>query len=92
MTLGTGAALWRFHTVPTGNEFAADTWTGTQPGAAVCCGGLSMDEERGIVYPAVGAAHPDFVGIGPTGDNLFGDTVLALDAVTGQRLKSEDCK
>ncbi len=82
----TGAQLWRFHTVPTVGEFGAETWSGPQQGAAVCWGGLSMDEERGIVYPAVGAAHPDFVGTGRTGDNLFGDTVLALDALTGRRL------
>jgi quinoprotein glucose dehydrogenase len=82
----TGAALWRFHTVPIGNEFGADTWSGPEHGAAICWGGLSMDEERGIVYPAVGAAHPDFVGAGRTGDNLYGDTVLALDALTGHRL------
>lgn len=82
----TGAELWRFHTVPTGDEFGADTWSGPIQGSAVCWGGLSMDEERGIVFPAVGAAHPDFVGAGRTGENLFGDTVLALDALTGRRL------
>lgn len=82
----TGAALWRFHTVPIGKEFGADTWPDPEHGAAVCWGGLSMDEERGIVYPAIGAGHPDFVGVGRTGDNLFGDTVLALDALTGRRL------
>ncbi|HWA86477.1 MAG TPA: PQQ-binding-like beta-propeller repeat protein, partial [Opitutus sp.] len=82
----TGAQLWRFHTVPTGDEFGADTWSGPVKGGAVCWGGLSMDEERGIVFPAVGAAHPDFIGAGRTGDNLFGDTVLALDALTGRRL------
>ncbi len=82
----TGALLWRFHTVPTGKEFGADTWSGPQRGAAVCWGGLSMDEERGIMFPAVGAGHPDFVGAGRTGDNLYGDTVLALDALTGRRI------
>ena len=82
----TGAQLWRFHTLPTGDEQGAETWSGSEHGAAVCWGGLSMDEERGIVYPAVGAAHPDFVGAGRTGDNLYGDTVLALDALTGKRL------
>jgi quinoprotein glucose dehydrogenase len=82
----TGVPLWRFHTVPQGKEFGADTWSGPQHGAAICWGGLSMDEERGIVYPAVGAAQPDFVGVGRTGDNLFGDSVLALDALTGRRI------
>jgi quinoprotein glucose dehydrogenase len=82
----TGTQLWRFHTVPKGNEFGADSWSGPQQGAAICWGGLSMDEERGIVFPAVGAAQPDFIGAGRTGNNLYGDTVLALDAQTGRRL------
>src|SRR6202000_2122464 len=81
-----GAQLWRFHTVPVGNEFGADTWSGPQQGSAICWGGLSMDEDRGIVFPAVGAAHPDFIGSGRTGDNLYGDTGLALDALAGKRL------
>ena len=81
-----GKQLWRFHTVPQGKEFGASTWSGPQRGAAICWGGLSMDEERGIVFPAVGAAQPDFVGVGRTGDNLFGDSVLALDALTGRRI------
>ena len=81
-----GKQLWRFHTVPQGKEFGASTWSGPQRGAAICWGGLSMDEDRGIVFPAVGAAQPDFVGAGRTGDNLFGDSVLALDALTGRRI------
>jgi quinoprotein glucose dehydrogenase len=81
-----GKRLWRFHTVPEGNEFGASTWSGPQRGAAICWGGLSMDEDRGIVFPAVGAAQPDFIGVGRTGDNLFGDSVLALDALTGKRI------
>jgi quinoprotein glucose dehydrogenase len=82
----TGDLLWRFHTVPHGSEFGADTWRGRDPGQANCWGGLSLDEGRGIVFAAIGAAQPNFIGVDRTGDNLFSDCVLALDAQTGRRL------
>jgi quinoprotein glucose dehydrogenase len=82
----TGALLWRFATVPHGNEFGADTWQGEDQGLANCWGGLSLDEDRGIVFAAIGAAQPNFVGVGRIGDDLYGDCVLALDALTGKRL------
>jgi glucose dehydrogenase len=81
-----GAQRWRFHTVPHGNEFGADTWSGADPGQANCWGGLSLDSDRGIVFAAIGAAQPNFIGVDRIGDNLYGDCVLALDAVTGRRL------
>jgi quinoprotein glucose dehydrogenase len=81
-----GGLLWRFHTVPHGSEFGADTWRGGDPGQANCWGGLSLDEGRGIVFAAIGAAQPNFIGVERIGDNLFSDCVLALDAVTGRRL------
>lgn len=82
----TGAQRWRFHTVPRPGEFGADTWRGPAAGQANCWGGLSLDSDRGIVFAAIGAAQPNFIGVGRLGDNLFGDCVLALDAVTGRRL------
>lgn len=84
----TGAALWRFHTVPHEGEFGADTWQGRNRNAyqANCWGGLSIDESRGIVFAAIGAAQPNFIGIDRHGDNLFSNCVLALDARTGKRL------
>ena len=81
-----GDLLWRFHTVPHGSEFGADTWRGRDPGQANCWGGLSLDEGRGIVFAAIGAAQPNFIGVERLGDNLFSDCVLALDAQTGRRL------
>jgi quinoprotein glucose dehydrogenase len=82
----TGAQRWRFHTVPRGDEFGAETWNGADPGQANCWGGLSLDGDRGIVFAAIGAAQPNFIGVGRIGDNLYGDCVLALDALTGRRL------
>lgn len=84
----TGVPLWRFHTVPREGEFGADTWQGVDRNAyqANCWGGLSVDEDRGIVFAAIGAAQPNFIGIDRRGDNLFSNCVLALDARTGRRL------
>jgi quinoprotein glucose dehydrogenase len=81
-----GAPRWRFHTIPQAGEFGADTWQGPVREGANCWGGVSLDEERGIVFAALGAARPDFVGTGRTGDNLYSDCVVALEAATGRRL------
>ncbi|HZZ17866.1 MAG TPA: PQQ-binding-like beta-propeller repeat protein [Opitutaceae bacterium] len=81
-----GGLLWRFHTVPQAGEFGADTWRGRDPGQANCWGGLSLDEGRGIIFAAIGAAQPNFIGVDRPGDNLFSDCVLAIDARTGRRL------
>lgn len=80
-----GKALWRFHSVARGSEFGADTWDGPQSGANGWSG-ISIDEQRGMVFVALGAPRPDMVGVGRLGDNLFGDCVLALDVQTGKRL------
>lgn len=81
-----GAELWRFHTVPRAGEFGSETWKGPDPGQANCWGGLSLDSDRGIVFAAIGASQPNFIGVGRLGDNLYGDCLLALDAMTGRRL------
>ncbi len=84
--LRTGARLWRFHTIPREGEFGADTWQGPVREGANPWGGLSLDAERAIVFVAVGAARPDFIGVDRHGDNLYSDCVVALDARTGARL------
>src|SRR5262249_20295610 len=70
-------------------EFGADSW----PPAALASGGgvhnwskLSIDERRGIVYVPFGTARFDFYGGNRHGDNLFGNSLVALDARTGKRL------
>lgn len=81
----TGKSLWRFKSVARGDEFGADTWDGPQAGANGWSG-LSIDDQRGIAFIALGAPRPDMVGVGRLGDNLFGNCVLALEAETGRRL------
>jgi quinoprotein glucose dehydrogenase len=84
--LRSGDQLWRFHTIPKPGEFGAETWSGPSRVGANPWGGVSLDEERGIVYMAVGAARPDMLGVDRHGDNLYSDCVVAIDAHTGQRL------
>jgi quinoprotein glucose dehydrogenase len=85
----TGAFKWIFHTVPVEGEFGYDTWQweeGETYGGANPWGGLSLDEDRGWVFFATGAAAGDFIyGGNRKGSNLFSSSVVALDAMTGER-------
>ncbi len=84
----TGAIAWVFHTIPQPGEFGYETWPPeayTYTGAANSWAGMSLDAERGIVYVPTGSAAFDFYGGDRHGDNLFANTLLALDANTGER-------
>lgn len=85
----TGELKWTFHSVPEKGEFGADTW----PENALESGGgvhnwseLTIDERRGIAYIPFGTARYDFYGGNRHGANLFGNSLVALDARTGKRL------
>lgn len=86
----TGKLEWVFHTIPQPGEFGFDTWEDTTAwkvnGAANNWGGMSLDEERGIVFVPTGSVGSDFYGGGRKGINLFANCVLALDAQTGKRV------
>ncbi len=85
----TGKLLWVFHTVPHPGEFGYDTWP---PDAWKTQGGvhnwneMTVDEKRGIVYIPLGTARYDFYGADRHGQDLYGNSLLALDARTGKRL------
>jgi len=81
----TGKHLWTFHTVPNPGEYGYDTWSNPESGAA-CWGGMAMDEHRGIAFIATSSPHPDFAGVGHLGRNLFANSIIALNAVTGKRI------
>jgi quinoprotein glucose dehydrogenase len=84
----TGEFKWIFHTIPQKGEFGYDTWEwveGEKYGGANPWGGFSLDEERGWVFFATGSPANDFYGGFRKGTNLFGNSVLALDATTGER-------
>ena len=83
----TGALRWRFHTVPHPGEQGYDTWPENAwrtAGAANNWAGMTLDVARGIVYVPTGSAVPDFYGAGRLGNDLFADSLLALDAATGK--------
>jgi glucose dehydrogenase len=87
----TGALRWRFHTIPHPEEFGYGTWpkdAWKEAGAANNWAGMALDAKRGIVYVPTGSAVFDFYGGDRVGDDLFADTLLALDAATGKRIWS----
>jgi glucose dehydrogenase len=85
----TGDLEWVFHTVPRAGEFGADTWPASGLdgyGGVHNWSESTVDVELGIVYIPTGTARFDFYGGNRLGDNLFGNTLLALDARTGERI------
>jgi quinoprotein glucose dehydrogenase len=85
----TGKLRWVFHTIPRPGEFGYHTWpkeAWRYAGAANNWAGMVVDEKRGIVFAPTGSAASDFYGADRVGDNLFANTLLALDAATGKRL------
>ena len=85
----TGALRWVFHTIPHPGEFGYDTWPPDAykvNGGANAWAGVTVDSTRGMVFAATGSASFDFYGANRIGDNLFANTLLALDARTGRRI------
>ncbi len=85
----TGKLVWRFHTVPHKGEFGNDTWEGDSwkdRGGVNAWSILSVDEQRGIVYLPLTSPSADMWGGDRKGSNLFGDSLVALDAATGKRI------
>ena len=85
----TGEERWSFHTIPHPGEFGYDTWpedAWKYIGGANSWPGLSLDTERGIVYCPTGSAAFDFYGANRAGDNLFANSLIALNAETGERI------
>lgn len=87
----TGELAWVFKTIPEPGEFGYDTWPAdvyknTEVGAANNWAGMAVDRKRGIVYVPTGSAGFDFYGGNRKGANLFANTLLALNAETGERI------
>ncbi len=81
----TGREIWRFYTIPGKGEAGADTWGGnsaeTGGGPAWLTG--SFDPDTNLIYWPIGNPSPDYDGSGRPGDNLYTNSVVALDAGTG---------
>ncbi len=85
----TGKLAWTFHTVPRPGEFGYDTWpkdAWKYIGGVNNWGEMTIDTRRGIVYVPLGSPTYDFYGVDRIGSNLFGTSIVALDARTGKRL------
>ena len=84
----TGRIRWTFHTIPQPGEVGYDSWPADAwktAGGANSWAGMAVDVRRGIVYVPTGSATPDFYGGSRDGQNLFANSLLALDAATGTR-------
>ncbi len=87
----TGKLRWTFHTIPHPGEFGYNTWpkdAWKYSGGANNWAGMALDSQRGIVYVPTGSAANDFYGENRVGDDLFADSLIALNAETGKRIWS----
>jgi glucose dehydrogenase len=83
----TGKMLWTFHTVPRPGEPGSETWpegayknrSGTN-----AWGFITVDVERGLAFVPLGSPTADFYGADRHGNNLYGNSLVALDAATGK--------
>jgi alcohol dehydrogenase (cytochrome c) len=82
----TGRQLWKFHTIPAPGEPGNETWSGDswQKGGAAIWNAGAYDPDTNLVYWGTGNPAPDWDGRTRLGDNLYSDSVVALDADTGQ--------
>ena len=85
----TGTHAWDFHTVPNGtDEFGVDTWLNESwrySGNGNVWSMLAGDNELGYVYLPTGTVTNDYYGADRLGDNLFSESLIAVDVETGQR-------
>jgi quinoprotein glucose dehydrogenase len=84
-----GKLVWTFHTVPRPGEFGYETWpkdAWKYIGGVNNWGEMTIDARRGIAYVPLGSPTYDYYGADRLGANLFGSSIVALDARTGKRL------
>ena len=84
----TGKQVWRFNTVPGAGEFGNDTWGNDSwktQGHTNVWAPMSLDDARGLLYLPVSTPSNDFYGGDRPGANLFGESIVCLDAATGVR-------
>lgn len=84
----TGKQQWIFHTIPYPQDKGYETWDDTTAyrhmGSTNSWAGFSLDEKRGILFAPTGNPTNDFYGGNRTGKGLYGNSLLAIDAVTGK--------
>ena len=85
----TGKLRWSFHTIPHPGEFGYETWpkdAWKTIGSANNWTGMALDPKAGVVFVPTGSAAFDFYGGDRVGDDLFSDSLIALNAETGKRI------
>lgn len=83
-----GELAWIFHTIPQAGEPGSETWpsdTRDAAGGANSWAGIAVDHERGLAFVPTGSPTFDFYGADRLGDNLYANSLVALDASTGER-------
>ncbi len=85
-SIADGKEAWRFWTVPGAGEPGAETWKGKarEHGGAVAWFTGSYDGQLDTLYWQTGNPDPEYNGAEREGDNLYSDSVLALEAKTGK--------
>jgi quinoprotein glucose dehydrogenase len=86
--INTGERLWTFHTIPRKGEFGLDTWQNDSwkiNGNTNVWAPMSADEELGHVYLPVSCPTNNYYGGRRPGDNLFANSIVALNCETGER-------
>ncbi len=84
-----GELVWTFHTIPHPGEFGYETWppdAWKTIGAANAWTNMAIDETRGLVFIPTGAPSYHFYGANRVGDNLFSNSLVVLNARTGERV------
>ena len=84
----TGKRLWIFHTIPSPGEYGNDTWekdSWSYTGNAGVWAQVSVDEQLGLAYLPVELPTGDYFGANRPGNNLFGESIVAVDLQTGKR-------
>ena len=84
----TGERLWIFHTIPLAGEYGNESWlneSSAYTGNTGVWAQISVDEELETVYLPVEAATGDYYGAYRPGDNLFSESLVAVDLYTGER-------
>ncbi len=84
----TGDRKWIFHTIPQGDQFGNDTWEGDSwryTGNTGVWAQMTIDPELNMVYMPIEMPTNDYYGGHRLGDNLFSDSLVALDLDTGER-------
>jgi quinoprotein glucose dehydrogenase len=85
----TGQVRWIFHAIPQAGEAGNETWEGESwktTGAANVWAPMSADEDLSYVYLPFSTPANDYYGGNRHGDNLFGESLVCLDAATGRRV------